>query len=49
MRLMKAIRESIKEGRFPDFVRNFMAGLYPDKNYPVWSREALEGVGITLS
>ncbi|CAG7733632.1 unnamed protein product [Allacma fusca] len=49
MRLMKAIRESIKEGKFPEFVQKFMAGIYPDKNYPQWSKEALQTVGINLS
>jgi queuine tRNA-ribosyltransferase len=46
---MKAIRESIKEGKFPEFVQNFMAGIYPDKNYPEWSKAALKAVGINLS
>ncbi|XP_035704923.1 queuine tRNA-ribosyltransferase catalytic subunit 1 isoform X2 [Folsomia candida] len=48
MRLMKRIRESIKEATFVEFVRNFMFGLYPSKNYPKWSQDALNAVGISL-
>ncbi len=48
MRLMSKIRQSIKDGRFPDFVRNFMLGLYPTKDYPKWSQDALAAVGIQL-
>lgn len=48
MRLMRDIRQSIKDQRFPEFVRQFMLGVYPDKNYPSWITNALETVDITL-
>lgn len=48
MRLMGRIRESLREGIFPEFVRDFMKGLYPKGEYPEWSREALKEVGIEL-
>lgn len=47
-RLMKNIRDSIKEGRFPEFVRNFFLNLHPDKDYPKWVVEALDAVDIKL-
>ncbi len=48
MRLMKQIRESIKNGTFVDFVKDFMSQKYPAKNYPTWSNDALLAVGIKL-
>lgn len=48
MRLMKKIRESIKSGTFVDFAKSFMLGMYPDRNYPTWSKDALSAVGILL-
>jgi len=48
MRLMAKIRENIINGTFVDFVKEFMVGLYPEKNYPKWSFDALESVGIKL-
>ncbi|CAL8143669.1 unnamed protein product [Orchesella dallaii] len=49
MRLMERIRSNIKTGTFVEFVKSFMLGIYPDKKYPTWSKDALEAVGITLS
>jgi len=49
MRLMMKIRESIKDSQFPEFVREFMLGMYPEKNYPEWSSAALKSVGIELA
>eukprot|EP01048_Picozoa_sp_COSAG05_P002434 COSAG05_NODE_100_length_19386_cov_396.467154_8_plen_70_part_00 len=34
MRLMRTLRESIIDGTFPDFVRDFMYRMYPDGQYP---------------
>ncbi|XP_018574043.1 queuine tRNA-ribosyltransferase catalytic subunit [Anoplophora glabripennis] len=48
LRLMRNIRESIHEDRFPAFVSNFMLDLYPDKNYPTWIRDSLKAVNIEV-
>lgn len=48
MRLMKEIRESIKSGTFPDYVRRFMLLNYPEKKYPSWSKDAFAAVNIFL-
>ena len=48
MQLMKNIRESIKEDRFPQFVQDFMARMFPDFSYPVWVVNALQDVNIHL-
>jgi queuine tRNA-ribosyltransferase len=46
--LMRELRESILERRFPDFVRDFMARMYPKKDYEQWVVNALNSVGIYL-
>jgi len=48
LRLMRSIRESITEDRFPQFVRNFMKESYPDGKYPDWAVDALASVNIHL-
>ncbi|KAG5883054.1 hypothetical protein JTB14_010442 [Gonioctena quinquepunctata] len=48
MRLMQKIRDSVSEGRLPEFVRNFMLGVHPDRNYPSWIRDSLKAVNIDL-
>lgn len=48
MKLMRDIRESIKEQRFPKFIQNYMLTVYPDKEYPAWIINALEAVNVTL-
>ncbi|XP_050432561.1 queuine tRNA-ribosyltransferase catalytic subunit [Adelges cooleyi] len=48
MDLMKGIRNSIKENRFPRFVQEFMSNMYPSKNYPQWCIDALQSVNISL-
>lgn len=49
MKLMKGIRESIKNKTFPDFVRNFMKQMHPDNKYPTWAVDALTSVNIFLN
>ncbi|XP_036616702.1 queuine tRNA-ribosyltransferase catalytic subunit 1 [Trichosurus vulpecula] len=50
LRLMDAIRTSIVEHRFPDFVRDFMKTMYGELGRcPAWVVEALESVGIPLN
>ncbi len=48
-RLMKQIRESIREQRFPAFVRNFLQRQFPDVNIPAWVVDALAEVGIDVN
>lgn len=47
-RLMARTRQAIIDGVFESFVQNFMLDLYPDKNYPTWSRDALTSAGVKL-
>ncbi|KOB75115.1 Queuine tRNA-ribosyltransferase [Operophtera brumata] len=49
MRLMRTMRENIEKGTFPQFVRNFVYELYPDKKYPTWVVNSLSSVGINLA
>ncbi|CAN0016583.1 queuine tRNA-ribosyltransferase catalytic subunit 1 [Lampetra fluviatilis] len=47
--LMSAMRDSIVEQRFPDFVRGFMARRYGSRDaYPHWAVDALASVNIAL-
>ncbi|KAJ8038409.1 Queuine tRNA-ribosyltransferase catalytic subunit 1 [Holothuria leucospilota] len=48
MRLMKRIRDSIAEDRFPEFIKAFMENVYPSKVYPKWVTESLESVNVIL-
>lgn len=48
MQLMRDIRESIKQDKFPEFVQGFMKRMFPDKNYPDWAKNALASVNIFL-
>ena len=41
-------RESIKNGKFPEFVNKFMSDLYPDLSYPAWAENAFNSVNIQL-
>lgn len=47
MRLMKDIRESIKKGKFVEFVHEFMNQTYKEE-FPQWVVDALEAVNIIL-
>ncbi|XP_030052894.1 queuine tRNA-ribosyltransferase catalytic subunit 1 [Microcaecilia unicolor] len=47
--LMRSIRESILQGRFPQFIQQFMETMYVNKEkYPTWATEALASVNIIL-
>jgi len=48
MKLMRDIRDSIKEQRFPRFIQDYMLTVYPNKDYPTWIINALEAVNVTL-
>lgn len=47
-RLTKEMRASLREQRFPEFVRTFLARHYPKGDVPQWVRNALEVAGIPL-
>lgn len=46
--MTRRIRQAIKEQRFPDFVRQFMAGMFPRGDVPQWVVDALDVAGISL-
>jgi len=46
--LMKRTRQAILDDEFPSFVQRFMLDLYPDRQYPTWSKDALHHAGIDL-
>ncbi|XP_011499254.1 PREDICTED: probable queuine tRNA-ribosyltransferase [Ceratosolen solmsi marchali] len=48
MRLMKEIRQSITEQRYPKYVQDYMLKVYPNKDYPKWIVNALRAVNIIL-
>jgi tRNA-guanine family transglycosylase len=49
LNLMKLAREAILEDRYPQFVKDFFARLYPDReDYPRWAINALSTVNIAL-
>lgn len=48
LRLMRDIREAIKQNKFPEFVKTFMAIQYSDVEVPTWIRDALRSVNIIL-
>lgn len=45
---MRSMRESIIEGRFEEFVKEFFNKQFPDKKYPSWCIDALNVAGIDL-
>lgn len=49
LNLMREVRQSIIEDRFPAYIRQFFAGLYSVKvDYPEWAVGALKHVNIDL-
>ncbi|XP_031557109.1 queuine tRNA-ribosyltransferase catalytic subunit 1-like [Actinia tenebrosa] len=48
MQLMHDIRESIKQDKFPEFIRKFMSKMYPKSDYPLWAIESLKSVNVEL-
>ncbi|KAL8298576.1 hypothetical protein RB597_006653 [Gaeumannomyces tritici] len=49
LNLMREIRDSIIEDRFPALVKTFFADLYPNQtDYPDWAVDALKRVGVDL-
>jgi hypothetical protein len=46
---MRSARTAIIEDRYPAFVKEFFAKLYPDRNdLPGWVVEAMKSVGVDL-
>lgn len=45
MDLMKSIQDAIVEGRFPEFVRQFIKLQYPKGDLPSWAKDALISAG----
>lgn len=48
LKLMRTIRQNIKDGTFVEFVYDFMDKMYPQKDYPGWAVEALQAVNLDL-
>ncbi|XP_049288465.1 queuine tRNA-ribosyltransferase catalytic subunit [Anopheles funestus] len=48
LRLMSDMRDAIREDRFPEFVKLYMAVRFPDGSVPQWIREALAAVNVHL-
>jgi len=46
--LMRQIREAICADTLPGYIQNFMATIFPDKQYPQWAKNAFESVGVKL-
>jgi len=46
MRLMRRIRDAIRGGTFPDFIRYFVRTLHPKGDCPQWARDALAAAGL---
>ena len=45
---MRSIQSSIKEDKFPEFIREFFHIMYPQGTYPDWAVEALSKVNVHL-
>ncbi|EFX06121.1 queuine tRNA-ribosyltransferase [Grosmannia clavigera kw1407] len=49
LNLMREVRDAILADRFPAYIKDFFAALYPDKaSYPEWAVDALAGVNVDL-
>lgn len=46
--VMRRARDSIIEGRFPDYLRIFFRDYFGDQGYPEWCVNALRTVGVDL-
>ncbi|KAL4219385.1 Queuine tRNA-ribosyltransferase catalytic subunit 1 [Mactra antiquata] len=49
LNLMRSIQNSIKEDKFPDFIKRFFHVRHPDGHYPEWAVEALKKVNVNLN
>lgn len=48
LKLMSDIREAIYDQKYPEFVKDFMATQFADKDVPQWIIDALNAVNIKL-
>ncbi|KAI9693004.1 MAG: hypothetical protein M1822_004999 [Bathelium mastoideum] len=50
LNLMRQVRDAIIEDRYPQFLKDYFAGLYAGnrESYPAWAVDALRGVGVDL-
>lgn len=49
LNLMREVREAILEDRYPAYIKQFFANLYPEKEkYPTWAVNALRVVNVDL-
>jgi queuine tRNA-ribosyltransferase len=50
LNLMRDIRSSIKEDKYPEFIKTFLLQNYPGgvSTYPKWTINALKSVGISI-
>ncbi|GFN77567.1 queuine tRNA-ribosyltransferase catalytic subunit 1 [Plakobranchus ocellatus] len=48
LRLMRTMRQSIIEDKFPDFVQGFFDDMFPSGQFPDWAVDALASVNIHL-
>ncbi|XP_075433588.1 LOW QUALITY PROTEIN: queuine tRNA-ribosyltransferase catalytic subunit 1 [Ascaphus truei] len=49
LNLMRCVRDSVLQCRFPQFIEDFMRTMYGSRDkYPKWAIDALESVNITL-
>lgn len=46
--LTRRLRAAIKEQQLPDFVRSYVAGMFPGGDVPQWVVDALDFAGISL-
>lgn len=46
---MSAMRQSIIDKAFPEFVRQFMRENFVGKEYPTWAVDALKAVNIDVT
>lgn len=46
--LARRLRAAIKEQRLPEFVRGYVAGMFPAGDVPQWVVDALDFAGISL-
>lgn len=46
--LTRRIRAAIKEQRLPEWVRSYIAGMFPRGDVPQWVVDALDVAGISL-
>lgn len=46
--LMMGFRQSVLDGSVDDYVRQFMADMFPDGEYPQWTKDALNAAKISI-